>query len=73
MKKIIKLGILIIAMFCFNLTAYASSFSASVSSTSVYVGGRVTVTLNCQEMAGYLTMTSSHGSILSGGFPRTCI
>lgn len=70
MKKIIKLGILIIAMFCFNLTAYASSFSASVSSTSVYVGGRVTVTLNCQEMAGYLTMTSSNGSILSGGFPR---
>lgn len=70
MKKIIKLGILIIAMFCFNLTAYASSFSASVSSTSVYAGGRVTVTLNCQEMAGYLTMTSSNGSILSGGFPR---
>lgn len=70
MKKIIKLGILIIATFCFNLTAYASSFSANVSSTSVYVGGRVTVTLNCQEMVGYLTMTSSNGSILSGGFSR---
>lgn len=70
MKKIIKLGILIIATISFNLHVSASGFSVNVSATSVYVGNRIAVTLNCQEMAGYLTMTSSNGSVLSGGFSK---
>ena len=67
MKKILKLLTLIISFTFFIEAAHASSFGISASSTTVTVGNTVKITVSANDMAGKFTVTSSNGSVLSGG------
>ena len=68
MKK--KLSCLCIALLMFFIGGYkveAASLSISTSSKSVTIGSSVTVTVNASDLAGKFSVSSSDGSVLSGG------
>lgn len=66
MKKIIKFLSLIMFVIL-PLTAKAGNLSISASTTSVTVGNNVIITVKATNVAGTISLTSSNGSILSGG------
>lgn len=67
MKKIGKLIGIILAAIFFNLNVNAADLSISANTSSVTVGGNVVVTVRGSDIAGRLSLTSSNGSVLSGG------
>lgn len=66
MKKIISFLSLIMFVIL-PLNAKAGSLSISASTTSVTVGNNVIITVKATNVAGTISLTSSNGSILSGG------
>lgn len=66
MKKIVSFLSLIIFI-VLPLNAKAGSLSISASTTSVIVGNNVIISVKASNVAGTISLTSSNGSILSGG------
>ena len=66
MKKIISYLSLIIFIIL-PLNAKAGSLSISASTTSVTVGNSVIISVKATNVAGTISLSSSNGSILSGG------
>lgn len=67
MKKIIKYIIIGITFFLFSANVNAASLSVYANQSSVYVGGSVVITVKGSDLAGKVSITSSNGSVLSGG------
>ena len=67
MKKIIKYIIIGITFFLFSANVNAASLSVYANQSSVYVGGSVVITVKGSDLAGKISITSSNGSVLSGG------
>ena len=67
MKKIVKLIGIILTFMCFHSNVNAGDLSISANTSSVTVGGNVVVTVRGSDIAGRLSLTSSNGSVLSGG------
>lgn len=63
MKKIKFLSVFLISIFAFNIKALAASGSLSVSSGSVYVGDRFTVTANVISVASWNVHVSASGPV----------
>lgn len=66
-KKVLSLLILALSFFGFSTSVYAASLGISASSRSVVNGGSVRVTVNASGLIGKFSITSSNGSVLSGG------
>lgn len=66
-KKVLSLLILALSFFGFSTNVYAASLGISASSRSVVNGGSVRVTVNASGLIGKFSITSSNGSVLSGG------
>lgn len=66
MKKIISFLSLIMFVIL-PLNAKAGNLSISASTTSTTVGNNVIITVKATNVAGTISLTSSNGSILSGG------
>lgn len=66
-KRILSLLILALSFFGFSTSVYAASLGISASSRSVVNGGSVRVTVNASGLIGKFSITSSNGSVLSGG------
>lgn len=73
MKKIIKSILLIMVIFMISENVHAASLSVSASNTSVTIGSSVVIRINASELAGRFSVTSSNGSVLSGGASSTWI
>lgn len=67
MKNKIKLFITLIVSLSIIPKVHAASMSISASSTNVKVGSTVTVNVSTSGAAGQFSITSSNGSVLSGG------
>lgn len=68
MEKITKYIFAFIATFCLSKgVVSAASLSVTASSSSVTVGSSVIVTVKGSDLAGKFSITSSNGSVLSGG------
>lgn len=66
-KNVLSLLILALSFFGFSTSVYAASLGISASSRSVVNGGSVRVTVNASGLIGKFSITSSNGSVLSGG------
>ena len=73
MKKMIKKILLIMCIFLISETVHAASLSISTNSSSVTIGSSVVVRVNASDLAGRFSVTSSNGSVLSGGTSSTWI
>ena len=71
MKKIIYY----ISAFLITFTGLSSvkAISSSVNTTSITLGGRVNLTVSAPGEAGYVTVSSSNGNVLSGGSSKIWI
>lgn len=63
MKKIKYLIISLITIFAFNINVFAASGNLKVSSSSVYVGDRFTVTANINSVAAWNIHVSASGPV----------
>lgn len=66
MKKLISI-LSLIMFIILPLNVKAGSLSISASTTSVIVGNNVIIYVKASNLAGTISLTSSNGSILSGG------
>lgn len=67
MKKIVKWMTILFALVCFQTKVEAANLSISANASSVTVGGSIVITVRGSDIAGKLSLTSSNGSVLSGG------
>lgn len=67
MKQILKYIIIGMTFFLFSTNVNAASLSVYANQSSVYVGGSVVITIKGSDLAGKVSITSSNGSVLSGG------
>lgn len=68
MKKICKITTVLITLFILGaLKVSAASLNIVASTSSAIVGSSVIVTVKCSDLAGKFSLTSSNGSVLSGG------
>ena len=73
MKKMIKKILLVMMIFLISENVHAASLSVSSSNSSVTVGNSVVIRVNASGLAGRFSVTSSNGSVLSGGTSSTWI
>lgn len=73
MKKMIKKILLVMMIFLISENVHAASLSVSASNTSVTIGSSVVIRINASGLAGRFSVTSSNGSVLSGGTSSTWI
>lgn len=73
MKKMIKKILLVLAVFFLFENVHAASLGISASNNSVTIGSSVVIRVTASELAGRFSVTSSNGSVLSGGASSTWI
>ena len=66
-RKILYLIIGLLVFLASGYEVYAASLSISASSRNVTIGSSVTVTVKASDLAGKFSVSSSNGSVLSGG------
>lgn len=71
MKKAIYLLLTLVLTFIGLSSVKATS--SSINTTSITLGGRVSVTVSAPGEAGYISVTSSNGNVLSGGVGKQWI
>lgn len=66
-RKILSVVVLVVTFFGFLTNVEAASLGISANTTSVVNGGSVTITVKATGLIGKFSITSSNGSVLSGG------
>lgn len=66
-KKISYIFCTFVSLFLFKTVIHAGSLNVYASNTSVTVGSSVVITVKADSMAGKFSVSSSNGSVLSGG------
>lgn len=67
MKKIMLIIVTILSCLCFSEIVYAGNYTVSSTTGTVFVGNKVTITVNVSNLAGKFQIVSSNGNVLSGG------
>lgn len=67
MKKFSKILVMVMTLIFMNINVKAASLSISASNSSPTVGSSVIITIRSSSVAGNVSITSSNGSVLSGG------